>query len=255
MLFISHTFTNLNQFKCEKKMKKLSKILIGIFTFAILFTLFNINTVLAQPDAPVPVNQSGMYPYRMQAQNKTAYQFQNRTRLTLNSNVTIEGYMNCDNLPQNGDKQFEIELEAERTLQMNMTCTREEEQLGLQLGNTYRVRNRNQNLSYQEGFCIRIQTNKSGEEQIKSKLKIQANDENQGGTWAFYNETQGEWESVATTLQAGYLVCETDHFSYWTILIPEAATDNSIPAFTGVGLVIVISVIAVVLVVYLNKRK
>ncbi|MFX1364461.1 MAG: hypothetical protein ACFE9Y_05980 [Promethearchaeota archaeon] len=237
-------------------MKKNSKILIGIFAFAILLTIFNINTVLAQPeDTPIPVNQSGIYPYRVQAQNQTAYQFQNKSRLTLKSNVTIEGYLNCDDLPQNGDKQFELELEAEKDLQMNMTCTREEEQLGLQLGHTYRVRNRNQNLSYQEGFCIRIQTNKSEQEQIQAKLKIQANDENQGGTWAFYNETQGGWESVPTTLQGGYLVCETNHFSYWTILIPDATTDDSIPAFTGVGLVIVVSVIAVVLIVYLNKRK
>ncbi|MFW9988289.1 MAG: hypothetical protein ACFFC3_06515 [Candidatus Odinarchaeota archaeon] len=237
-------------------MKKLSKILIGIFTFAILLTLFNVNTVLAQPDPPIPVNESGIS-YRIQAQTNTSYQFQNRSRLTLNSNVTIEGYINCSGLSPNGDKQFEIELEAERDLQMNLTCTREEEQLGLQLGHTNRVRNRNQNLSYQEGFCIRIQTNKSGEEQIKAKLKIQANDENQGGTWAFYNETlgEGEWQAVQTNLQGGYLVCETDHFSYWTILVPETATDDSIPAFTGVGLIIVVSVIAVVLVVYFNKRK
>ena len=235
-------------------MKKINTILIGIFTFTILFTLFNVNTVLATPDPPIPVNQSGIYPYRIQAHNKTAYQFQTKTKLTLNSNVTIEGYLNCDDLPLNGDKQFELELEAERDLQMNMTCTREEEQKGLQLGNTYRVRNRNQNLSYQEGFCIRIQTNKSGEEQIKAKLKIQANDENQEGTWAFYNETHGGWESVPTTVQGGYLVGETNHFSYWTILIPES-NDDSIWGFVGVEAVIGIAVIAVVLVVYLKKRK
>ena len=235
-------------------MKKINTILIGIFTFTILFTLFNVNTVLATPDPPIPVNQSGIYPYRIQAHNKTAYQFQTKTKLTLNSNVTIEGYMNCDDLPLNGDKQFELELEAERDLQMNMTCTREEVQKGLELGKTFRVRNRIQNLSYQEGFCIRIQTNKSGEEQIKAKLKIQANDENQEGTWAFYNETHGGWESVPTTVQGGYLVGETNHFSYLTILLPES-NDDSIWGFVGVEVVIGIAVIAVVLVVYLKKRK
>lgn len=236
------------------RMKKINTILIGIFTFAILFTLFNVNTVLAAPDPPIPVNQSGLYPYRIQAHTNTSYQFQNKTRLTINSNVTIEGYINCDEAPMIGDKHFEIEIEAEGDLQMNMTCTREEAHLGLELGKTYRVRNRNQNLLYQEGFCIRIQTNKSGEEQIQAKLKIQAGEDNQEGTWAFCNGTQGEWESVPTALQAGYLVCETNHFSYWTILIPET-DDDSIWAFAGVEAVIGIAVIAVVLVVYLKKRK
>ncbi|MEE9377681.1 MAG: hypothetical protein V3V33_06555 [Candidatus Lokiarchaeia archaeon] len=235
-------------------MKKFNKILIGIFTFAILFTLFNVNTVLAAQNTPTPVNQSGIYPYRIQAHNRSTYQFQSQTRLTINSTVTIRGYINCDEAPMIGDKHFEIEIEAERDLQMNMTCTRQEEQLGLQLGNKYRVRNRNQNLLYQEGFCIRIQTNKSGEEQIQAKLKIQANHDNQDGTWAFYNETQGEWESVQTTVQGGYLVGETNHFSYWTILIPET-DDDSISAFVGVEVVIGITVIAAALVLYLKKRK
>lgn len=234
-------------------MKKFNKILIGIFTFAILFTLFNVNTVLATPDPPIPVNQSGIYPYRIQAHNKTAYKFQNQTQLTIQANVTIEGYINCDAISI-GDKSFETEIVADGDLQMNMTCTREEAQLGLELGKTYRVRNRNQNLYYQEGFCVRVQTNKSGDEQIKAKLKLQADDHNQEGTWAFYNETQGEWESVPTALQAGYLVCETNHFSYWTILIPET-DDDSIWGFVGVEVVIGITVIAGVLAVYLKKRK
>jgi len=234
-------------------MKKFNKILIGIFTFAILFTLFNVNTVLATPDPPIPVNQSEIFPYRIQAHNRTTYQFQSATQLTINSNVTIGGYINCSEALIIGDKHFEIEIEAERDLQMNMTCTRQEEQLGLQVGNTYRVRNRNQNLLYQEGFCIRIQTNKSGEEQIQAKLKIQADSDNQDGTWAFYNEGEGEWESVQTTVQSGYLVGETNHFSYWTILIPE--TDDSIGAFVGVEVLIGIAVIAMVLVVYVKKRK
>ena len=234
-------------------MKKINKILIGIFTFTILLTLFNVNTVLATPDPPIPINQSGIYPYRIQAHNRTTYQFQSETQLTINSNITIRGYINCDEAPMIGDKHFEIEIEGERDLQMNMTCTREAAAKGLQLGNTYRVRNRNQNLLYQEGFCIRIQTNKSEQEQIQAKLKIQSNNRNQDGVWAFYNEGEGEWESVQTTVQGGQLVGETNHLSYWTILIPE--TDDSIWAFVGVETVIGITVIAVVLVVYLKKNK
>ncbi len=234
-------------------MKKSNKIIIGIFTFAIFLALFNVNTVLATPDTPIPVNSPGLYQYQVQANHSLTWQFQLQTRLTVRANISIQGYINCSEAPKIGDKHFEIELEAENDLEMNMTCTEEQKELGLLLGSRYQVRNQNRNLLYQEGFCIRIQTNKSGAEQIKAQLKIQANNRNREGTWAYYNETEEEWVAVPTTEQAGYLVAETNHFSDWTILIPE--TDDAIWGFIGIEIVFIgVVVIAVVSVVY-RKRK
>ena len=151
------------------------------------------------------------------------------------------------------DKHFELEIESENDLEMNMTCTEEQQELGLLLGSRYQVRNRERNLLYQEGFCIRIETNKSGSEQIKAQLKIQANHRNREGSWAYYDETEGEWVAVDTAEQNGYLVCETNHFSTWTILIPE--TDNAIWGFVGVGAVFAGAVIIAVVSIVYKKRK
>jgi len=234
-------------------MKKFSKLLIGIFTFAILFTLFNVNTALATPGTPIPVSGQGLYQYQVQANHSLTWQFQLQTRITVQANISVQGYINCSEAPRIGDKHFELEIEAENDLEMNMTCTEEQKELGLLLGSRYQVRNRNRNLLYQEGFCIRIETNKSGSEQIKAQLKIQANNRNREGSWAYYDETEGEWVAVDTAEQNGYLVCETNHFSTWTILIPE--TDNAIWGFVGVGAVFAGSVIIAVVSVVYRKRK
>ena len=60
------------------------------------------------------------------------------------------------------------------------------------------------------------------------------------------------WVSVPTTVEDGYLVAETDHFSYWTVLIPESG-DNSMLIY--IGLIGVVGIIAVISVIFLQRRK
>ncbi len=226
-------------------MKKISKILIGSFALMILFTVFSANTVFAT-ESSIDINDD-TYQTRIQANNRVMFQFRERTRLTFNSTVNIDVNINCDSL-RIGVKSFEIEVECEQDLQMNMTCTEEQAELGLLMGNRYTVRNRHRFL-YQEGFCVSIQCNNSGE--IQAKLKIEANHQNRIGTWAYYDETSEEWISVPTTIEDGYLVTETDHFSYWTVLIPEA--ENNLLIY--LGLISIVGILAVISVIFLRRRK
>lgn len=226
-------------------MKKISKILIGSFALMILFTVLSANTVLAT-ESSIDINDD-TYQTRIQANNRVMFQFRERTRLTFNSTVNIDVNINCDSL-RIGVKSFEIEVECEQDLQMNMTCTEEQAELGLLMGNRYTVRNRHRFL-YQEGFCVSIQCNNSGE--IQAKLKIEANNQNRIGTWAYYDETSEEWISVPTTIEDGYLVTETDHFSYWTVLIPEA--ENNLLIY--LGLISIVGILAVISVIFLRRRK
>jgi hypothetical protein len=225
-------------------MKKISKILLGVFTFAILFSIFNANSVLAVGETNINVNGDTIQT-QIQANNRVMFTFRQRTRLTWNSTVDIDVNIDCEAL-RIGVKYFEIEIEAERNLTMNMICTEEQIQLGLIKGYTYRIRERHR-FQYQEGFCASIQCNDS----CQAKLKIQATNQNRNGNWAYYDETSEEWVAVPTTIENGYLVAETDHFSYWTILIPEADTTLMIVISIG-G---IIGVIAIVSMVYLKKRK
>ena len=81
-------------------------------------------------------------------------------------------------------------------------------------------------------------------------------------TWMYWNRTRAEWEAVESYMdQNGYLVCNTDHFSTWTVaeLADTAETpdnvDNGLPikyVFAGVGAAI--AVVAVGVFAY-KKRK
>ena len=225
-------------------MRKLNKIFIGFFIFAMFFTLFNVNNVLAVEEPSISVN-GDIVQTQIQANNKIMFTFRGRTRLRFNPTVNIDLNINCDAL-RIGVKDFEIEIDADQNLQMNMTCTEEQAELGLLKGNTYQIRKR---YRYQEGFCLLIQCNSS--DQIQAKFKLQATNENRFSSWAYYDETSEEWVTVPTTVEDGYLVAETDHFSYWSVLTPE--TENNFMIY--IGIISVIGIIAILSVIYLRKRK
>jgi len=226
-------------------MKKFNKILVGIFAFTMFFTLFNVNNVMAVEDTSIPVTGDKIQT-QIQAHNRTMFTFRNRTRVRFTSTVDIDVNINCDAL-RIGIKDFEIEIDADQNLQMNMTCTEEQAELGLLKGNAYQTRSRNR-YQYQEGFCLLIECDSN---QIQAKLKIQATYENRLSSWAYYDEASEEWVAIPTTVEDGYLVAETDHFSYWTVLLPE--TENNFMIY--IGILSVIGILAVVSVIFLKKRK
>ncbi|MHA2394918.1 MAG: hypothetical protein ACXAEX_23570 [Promethearchaeota archaeon] len=227
-------------------MKKAKKILIGTIAMAILFTVFGANTVMAVEDSSIEINDD-TFQTKIQANNRVMFTFRQRTRLVFDSTVDIDVDINCDAV-RIGVKNFEIEVDCDQDLKMNMTCTEEQAELGLLMGNRYLIRQRNRFL-YQEGFCISIECNNSL--QVQAKLKIQANNQNRLATWAYYDENSEDWVTVPTTIEDGYLVANTDHFSYWTVLIPESNTTLLIT----IGLVGAIGIISVISGVTLRRRK
>jgi len=231
-------------------MKKTKKILMGIFTLSILFTLFYLNTAVAAEPPPIPVEVEGdTYQHRVLANHSIMFTFRNRTRIRFNSSVNIDVNFNCEAL-KIGEKEFELEIDHDHDLQMNMTCTEEQLDLGLLKGKRCQVRNRNR-LLYQEGFCVNLQANCSCE--VQAKLKIEATNQNRAGTWAYYNQTSKEWVAVPSSVKNGYLVAETDHFSFWTVLIPES--DNNFLIYITIGIVSIIGIAAIITVILLKRRK
>ena len=232
-------------------MKKINKVLVGLFALSMLFTLFSANNVLAAGGSPVEISGDTVQT-QIHANNRTAITFRNRTQLRINSSVDIDVNINCEAL-RIGVKSFEIEIECDQNLQMNMTCTEEQAELGLLKGNTFQIRNRNRSrYRFQEGFCLLIQCNYSN--QFQAKLKMQVTNENHLSSWAYYDEISEEWVAVPTTIEDGYLITETDHFSYWTILSPELE-DNTMIMVVVIGLISVVAIVAIVSVIFLKKRK
>jgi hypothetical protein len=77
-------------------------------------------------------------------------------------------------------------------------------------------------------------------------------------TWMYWNRTQGDWEAVESYLdEYGYLVCETDHFSTWTVveMEPEAMKFALNMAFVYVAIIVIIFVILVISVFALKRRS
>lgn len=136
--------------------KNLNKVLLASFTMLILVTLIgSINvTAVEPPDHTINV-QGDAIQTQLQSNNRTMFCFQERTRLTVCANIGLELDINCEAL-RIGEKDVIIEVEGDGALRMTMTCTREENQLGLMNGSLNRVRNRN-SYRYLEGFCISME--------------------------------------------------------------------------------------------------
>ncbi|MFX1389096.1 MAG: hypothetical protein ACFE9Z_03420 [Promethearchaeota archaeon] len=139
-------------------MKKLNKVVLSAFMLIMVFSLISTVDVeaLGQPDQIIDVSGDSIQT-QLESNVMTLFQFRERTQLTFSSNVEIDLNLNCET-NRIMDKDFIIEIESGNNLQMIMTCTREEQQLGLMEGYTYRVRNRN-TFRYQEGFCVTIECN------------------------------------------------------------------------------------------------
>ena len=79
-------------------------------------------------------------------------------------------------------------------------------------------------------------------------------------TWMYWNRTRAAWETVESHMdQNGYLVCNTDHFSTWTVAEIEDSTEalqNGIDgAYVYAGIATVIIVVLAVSLYARTKRK
>jgi hypothetical protein len=213
-------------------MKKLSKILLGTIFLMILFsTITSFNVVAVDdPDVP-PVEVNGdTWQYHIEANTMTMFRFRARTQLRVEANVNLDVDFDCEAL-KIGAKDFALEIEGTEDLQMTMTCTEEQKELGLLMGYTYQIRNRNR-YQYQEGFVVDIECDGTF---TRARLSIRVTNENRVGQWA---------------IEDGYLTAEVSHFSTWTILIPDYTV-----LIIGVSIGGVIALVIVGSIFYVKKRK
>lgn len=121
-------------------------------------------------------------------------------------------------------------------------------------------------------FYLGIEPNATLELQAQIRLYINQTELNQSMnrevnasrlTWMYWNQTEAQWEAVQSYMdQNGYLVCNTDHFSTWTVA--EKAPEESAPPVTqnivfqveyiAITVILVLGVIAVGVFAY-RKRK
>jgi hypothetical protein len=81
-------------------------------------------------------------------------------------------------------------------------------------------------------------------------------------TWMYWNRTRAQWETAESYMdQNGYLVCNTDHFSTWTVAeisgsteVPETLNNGIQMAFVYAGVAAVI-IIVLGVGIYANSKR
>jgi hypothetical protein len=75
-------------------------------------------------------------------------------------------------------------------------------------------------------------------------------------TWMYWNRTRTEWEPVESYMdQNGYLVCNTDHFSTWTVAEISESTEVPDPETTlnnGMQMAYIYAAVAAVIIILLG---
>jgi hypothetical protein len=221
--------------------KKPKTAILSLFLFlivsSILFVSNSTSAYAVSDDEKINIDNGDHVEKQIRANERIRFRFRERTKITVECNERINCSIDCE-AKEIGDKDFEIEVDSDDKLNLTMKCREERHALGLRNGNTVEVRNRYRH-RYQEGFVVDID---SSEDDIDAKLRIEETDENRGGTWAYYDKKNEEWVPVETTSKNGYLECQTDHFSTWTILVPEIDYNLLIIGAAGIGIIVLIGI-------------
>ncbi|MHA1734449.1 MAG: hypothetical protein ACTSU5_21130 [Promethearchaeota archaeon] len=198
---------------------------------------------------PEDVNGNAVRAWLRAGEPKT-FKFSQTTQLRFNSNINLDLDVQVD-VDDLGDVDFALELENEAAdLQLKIICNGSDEKLGLQSGNEVIIEGVNR---YRYGYQNRFMFNASLNGTIKrARLHFDVGG-NSSATWAYYNETSGEWEIVPSSLEGDYLVAEVTHFSVYSILYADETSSGDIgtPA-SALGL---LAGAAVAIAVVTRKRR
>jgi hypothetical protein len=194
---------------------------------------------------------------QIQARQQTQLQVRNMTML-MNCTNNCEVVLSSDEdvAPQN----FQLSLDANQTMKLEMNLSKSplngamvnERTLNFYLGIE-------PNATMQLHAQIRLRINQT---ELSQSLNREVNASRL--TWMYWNQTTAQWEKVESHMdQNGYLVCDTDHFSTWTVAevepVQEPTTQSTqssgIPMeYFVIGTVAALAVVAVGIIAY-KKRK
>jgi hypothetical protein len=123
-------------------------------------------------------------------------------------------------------------------------------------------------------FYLGIEPNATLQLQAQIRLYINQTELNQNMnrevnasrlTWMYWNQTSAQWKNVQSYMDSnGYLVCNTNHFSIWTVAELEPAEATSTPTtqngaypieYIIAGTAVVIALVVIGIVVVFKKFK
>ena len=205
------------------------------------------------PDMPVDalqLNKTDITPSgemeSIQAMEAKVFFYRN---FTLMMNCTENCALNMTLDPQVRNRLLTLSVEPNQTMTLTMNVSASPPQGEALMENNlnfYMGIEPNDNLQLQSQLKLHINQTEFSEELGREVNASRL-------TWMYWNQTQSQWTPVESQMdQNGYIVCNTDHFSTWTVAEydPELVPEN-IHIFTVVGLVALVSVVSI----YLKRKK
>ena len=212
------------------------------------------------PDNAVQYNKTDVTPVaameQIQANQTALIQYRNMTML-MNCSKNCEVIFTAD--PEVTPKILSLSVDPNQTMTLTMNTYRsplQGEQIMERTLNFYLgiEPNAQQQLSAQ----IRLHINQT---ELNEELNREVNVSQL--SWMYWNQTQAQWKTVESFMdQNGYLVCNTDHFSTWTVAevsgeiepTPQSTPSNIPVEFVVVGVALV-AIIIIAGILALRKRK
>jgi hypothetical protein len=214
--------------------------------------------VLGVPDNAVQYNKTDVTPVaemeQVKAGEPSLFCYRNTTML-MNCTRNCDIVFTADPAVTPKIFGFSIDPNQTMTLTMNLSCSPlEGEQIMERTLNFYLGIEPNATL--QLSAQIRLHINQT---ELSQQLNREVNASRL--TWMYWNRTRAAWETVESHMdQNGYLVCNTDHFSTWTVAEIEDSTEalqngiNTVYIYAGIATVITI-VLAVGLYARTKRKK
>jgi len=209
------------------------------------------------PDNAVQYNKTDVTPVAQMEQVKAGepalFQYRNTTML-MNCTRNCEIVFTAD--PAVTPKIFGFSIDPNQTMQLTMNLSGSplegvrvmERTLNFYLGIE-------PNATLQLSAQLRLHINQT---ELSQQLNREVNASRL--TWMFWNTTRAEWETVESYMdQNGYLVCDTDHFSTWTVAEIDSAEEalqfGLNLAYVYAAMSIVVAVVLAVGIAALKKRS
>ncbi|UCC58166.1 MAG: hypothetical protein JSW14_07395 [Candidatus Bathyarchaeum sp.] len=183
----------------------------------------------------------------IQAMEMNVFFYRNFT-LMMNCTQNCELNMTLD--PQVRNRLLSLSIEPNQTMTMNMNISTSPPQ-----GETVMERTLNFYMGLEPNATLQLQSQirlHINQTELSAELNREVNASRL--IWHYWDQTQNQWIPVESYMnQDGYLVCNTDHFSTWTVA--EVENPEQIPENIHIYTVVALTVIVGLAAVAWNRRK
>ena len=208
------------------------------------------------PDNAVQYNKTDVTPVaeteQVQAGEPALFQYRNMTML-MNCTQNCSVVFTAD--PEVAPKILGLSVEPNQTMTLTMNMygsPQQGEQVAERTLNFYLGIEPNAQLQLKAQIRLHINQTELSQELNRAVNASQL-------TWMYWNTTQAQWVHVESFMdQNGYLVCNTNHFSLWTVaeLAADSSTDTGITAeYVYVGAAVAVVAVAAVAFAVYKKRQ